>query len=85
MHGVVDGWIAHAWVEIGDSVIYDGTCKGFFERDGYCTVMRAVTVRRLTCEESSEALASGVWMACPELEAAIALLRENLGSSVDDE
>ena len=85
VHGIVDGWIMHAWAEIGDKVVYDGTCKGFFACDGYYTVMRAVAVRRFTCEELSKGLPSGVWMACAELEAAIALLRENLGSSVDDE
>ena len=54
VHGLVKGSIQHAWAEI-DGLVYDGTCRGLFRREGYYAVMRAEPVRVLTqgemCEE----------------------------------
>ena len=67
VHGFVRGWIAHGWAEI-DGMVYDGTCKGLFDRDGYYRTTHAVAVRRFPAVEYLDmACAEGVWRPCDEL------------------
>ena len=67
VHGFVQGWIAHGWAEI-DGMVYDGTCKGIFDRDGYYRAARAVAVRRFPAAEYLDiACACGYWLPCDEL------------------
>jgi hypothetical protein len=61
----------HAWAEIGD-IVYDGTCKGFFERAGFYAVVEAQPVRRFVGgkEYAAWMLEANSWGPCPELAAA---------------
>ena len=69
---VVQGFVGkfqvkHAWAEI-DGMVYDGTCKGLFDRDGYYLVTHAVAVCRLSAQEYAEIVCtSGYWQPCREL------------------
>lgn len=66
VHGFVMG-IPHAWAELGN-LVYDGTCKGFFDREAYYRIARAKEVRRLAIRELADLCGSGVWGPCPELK-----------------
>ena len=69
IHGIADD-VPHAWVEFAD-VVYDGTCKGFFELAGYYAATRAQPVRRFTGAEFAAWMATrDTWGPCDELERA---------------
>lgn len=73
VHGFVYGrlYIAHAWAELGD-VVYDGTCKGFYDKAGYYKAAQAMAVRRMTPREAANLVINRGWQygPCPELEQA---------------
>ncbi len=61
VHGIVNGDIPHAWVEI-DGLVYDGTCKGLFESGGYYAVMNAKPIQVFGHQEFCEKMSnSAVW------------------------
>jgi hypothetical protein len=68
VHGVVHGWMAHAWAEI-DGLVYDGPAGGLFPMPDYYRVTEAVPVRRfeLVAEVADWILGKGTWGPCDEL------------------
>ena len=79
VHGLVLASIEHAWAEI-DDLVYDGTCRGFFDREGYYQVANAMPVRRFSqIEAANFTLSTGTWEACPELRRAhIAFVKDGV-------
>jgi hypothetical protein len=70
VHGIVtSGGVmhSHAWAELND-VVYDGTCRGFYNQRGYYLVTDARPVRRFGSKECAElVLQADVYGPCPEL------------------
>ena len=45
VHGIVEGWLQHAWAEI-DGLVYDGPAGGLYTMSDYYRIMEANPVRK---------------------------------------
>ena len=60
--GYIRPGIEHSWVELPGGIVFDGTCRGYFDRTAYYLVTDARLDLQLTREElAKKMLSAGMW------------------------